>query len=167
MIDYKLLPGTIYTDTDSIFTMDTLDSSLIGKELGLMKDELNGLIIERGYFLGIKKYGYIYKDLEGNIIEKSVIAGVKRDSVTFKDVENIFNGETYTQEIENRFYKSLKNLNIRIANTHVTVDNKHDKKLVNNNYLPMNINGLPSISIYSKIKVYLKKLYKFIGNHYK
>jgi hypothetical protein len=48
-----------------------------------MKDELNGLTITRGYFLGIKKYGYIYKDLEGNKIEKSVIAGVKRDSVNF------------------------------------------------------------------------------------
>jgi hypothetical protein len=39
MIPYKLLPGTVYTDTDSIFTTDTLDPNLIGKDLGLMKDE--------------------------------------------------------------------------------------------------------------------------------
>jgi DNA polymerase type B, organellar and viral len=64
MIDYKLLPGTVYTDTDSIFTTDILDSTLIGKELGLMKDELNGLTIKEAFFLGINKYGYWYNTLQ-------------------------------------------------------------------------------------------------------
>ena len=45
MIPYKLLPGTVYTDTDSIFTTDVLPDDLLGKELGLMKDELDGKII--------------------------------------------------------------------------------------------------------------------------
>jgi Glycosyltransferase sugar-binding region containing DXD motif len=34
MIDYKLLPGTIYTDTDSIFTTDILPDELVGKRIG-------------------------------------------------------------------------------------------------------------------------------------
>lgn len=60
MIPYKLLSGTLYTDTDSIFTSDKLPDHLIGKELGQMKDELDGLLINKGYFLGIKQYGYTY-----------------------------------------------------------------------------------------------------------
>jgi hypothetical protein len=31
MIPYKLLPGTVYTDTDSIFTTDILSNHLVGK----------------------------------------------------------------------------------------------------------------------------------------
>lgn len=76
MIPYKLLPGTVYTDTDSIFTTDILPDHLIGKELGLMKDELNGKFIIEGYFLGIKQYGYKYLDEYNQIIEKSTFAGV-------------------------------------------------------------------------------------------
>jgi hypothetical protein len=49
MIDYKLLPGTVYTDTDSIFISNPLPDHMIGPELGLMKDELNGKIITQGY----------------------------------------------------------------------------------------------------------------------
>lgn len=66
MIPFKLNRNVVYTDTDSIFTTQPLDSSLIGKELGLMKDELNGKIIQEGYFLGIKQYGFWYLDSDGN-----------------------------------------------------------------------------------------------------
>lgn len=62
MIQFKAFGSVVYTDTNSIFTTKKLDSKFIGKELGLMKDELNGLIIKEAYFLGIKKYGYIYED---------------------------------------------------------------------------------------------------------
>jgi hypothetical protein len=34
MIYFKLLPGTVYTDTDSIFTTDELPDQLIGSDLG-------------------------------------------------------------------------------------------------------------------------------------
>jgi len=68
MIYYKLLPGTVYTDTDSIFTTDILSEHLIGDQLGEMKDEMNGIMIEEGLFLGLKKYGYWYFDKDGNKI---------------------------------------------------------------------------------------------------
>ena len=63
MIKYKLKDGIYYTDTDSIFTDYDLNPEEIGSDLGLMKDELKGNIIEKAYFLGIKQYGYIYKDI--------------------------------------------------------------------------------------------------------
>jgi DNA polymerase type B, organellar and viral len=66
MIPFKLSGVLFYTDTDSIITATILDDSLLGKEIGLMKDELNGLPIKEAYFLGIKKYGYFYIDREGN-----------------------------------------------------------------------------------------------------
>jgi DNA polymerase type B, organellar and viral len=44
-----------YTDTDSFFVDAKLPDYLIGKELGQLKDELNGDFIKKAYFLGIKK----------------------------------------------------------------------------------------------------------------
>jgi hypothetical protein len=60
MLPFKMNGDVLYTDTDSIFTSNKLDLTLIGKDLGLMKDELNGIIIKEAYFLGIKQYGYYY-----------------------------------------------------------------------------------------------------------
>jgi len=60
-----------------------LEDKFIGSELGLMKDELNGLSIKEAYFLGIKKYGYQYYDRNDKLITISVFAGVRRDSLTF------------------------------------------------------------------------------------
>lgn len=75
-----------YTDTDSIFIQDALPSELVGKELGLMKDELEGLLIEEAIFLGVKQYGYYYYDKNGNRIEKSTFSGVTRDSLSFEEI---------------------------------------------------------------------------------
>ena len=58
MIPFKIDPGTVYTDTDSIFTTSKMDPSLIGPELGKMKDELAGKVISEAYFLGVKQYAY-------------------------------------------------------------------------------------------------------------
>jgi hypothetical protein len=49
MLPYKLLDGTAYTDTDSIFIEGSLPSHLVGKELGMMKDELDGSVITEAY----------------------------------------------------------------------------------------------------------------------
>ena len=49
MIPFKVDHNTKYTDTDSIFTTKKLPDSLIGKDLGLMKDELSGCKISEAY----------------------------------------------------------------------------------------------------------------------
>jgi DNA polymerase type B, organellar and viral len=80
MIPFKIDGSCLYSDTDSVFTTQKLEDKFIGSELGLMKDELNGLTIKEAYFLGIKKYGYQYYDSNNQLITKSVFAGVIRDS---------------------------------------------------------------------------------------
>lgn len=84
MINYKLTDNVLYTDTDSIFNNKPLPNNFIGKDLGLMIDEMEGILIKEGYFLNIKKYGYWYKDKFGNRIENSVFAGIERKSLSFK-----------------------------------------------------------------------------------
>lgn len=139
MLYYKLLPGTVYTDTDSIFTTDQLSESLIGSGLGLMKDELSGLFIQEAYFLGLKKYGYWYLDKEGNRIEQSVFAGVKRNSLSFNELIELSNGSTIHRNIDSRFYKSFTNLNISIKSANISIHKSDRKELVDNIYLPPHI----------------------------
>ena len=50
MMKYKLNDTVCYTDTDSIFTTDKLSEDLVGADLGLVKDELGGLLIQEAYF---------------------------------------------------------------------------------------------------------------------
>lgn len=47
MIPFKLNTDCYYSDTDSAFTKTKLDPKLLGDELGLMKDELNGSLVRR------------------------------------------------------------------------------------------------------------------------
>lgn len=89
MMPYKLNYDIYYSDTDSIFSKDKLNDNLIGKEIGLMKDELNGILIKEAIFLGIKQYGYWYLDKNGNRIEQSVFSGVTRNSVSFNEIESL------------------------------------------------------------------------------
>ena len=137
MIPFKINPHTLYTDTDSCFTSEPLDPSLIGPELGMMKDELKGQVIEEAYFIGPKKYGYYIIDSETGIRKEfSVFSGVPRNSLSFSEVKSIFEGSIITKNIANRFYKSFTNLNISVKNTKITVKNTNDKLLINNTYLP-------------------------------
>lgn len=141
MMPFILHEGTVYTDTDSIFSKTPLDSSMIGSDIGLMKDELNGLVIKEAYFLDIKKYGYYYLDKFNNKIEKSVISGVERDSISFNEIKSIFNdGKQIIREIPSKFYKSFKYLNIKIQNSSITIKQTNHKLLINNKYYPININ---------------------------
>nr|YP_010192427.1 hypothetical protein LK379_mgp25 [Amanita sinensis]QZN08164.1 hypothetical protein [Amanita sinensis] len=105
-----------YTDTDSIFIDGILPKELVGKELGQMKDELNGGLIQKAYFLGIKKYGYI----DNNNITHSVFSGVERNSLTFNEIQNIANGLIIIKFSPLRFYKNIQNLNIQIKESLVT-----------------------------------------------
>ena len=161
MIPFKLLPGTVYTDTDSIFTTDIIPEHQIGKNLGLMKDELDGKTIQEGYFLGIKQYGYKYLNNE-QVIEKSTFAGVPKDSLTFNEVINLFNGQILTKLIPIRFFNSFINLNIIIKPTKITIKKNSHKKLLNNFYLPINVFNLNnSLDNRSKIIKLVNKIYKY------
>lgn len=141
MIPFKLDPNTLYTDTDSMFTLIPIDPLFLGNELGQMKDEMNGIVIQEALFLGPKKYGYWYIDEIGNKVEKSVFSGVPRNSLTFDEIRNIFEGETITKNISNRFFKSFKNLSITIKDTKISIKNTNDKVLLNNEYKPIVINN--------------------------
>jgi hypothetical protein len=71
-----------YIDTDSTIIIDILSDNLIGNDLGLMKDELNGKLILETYILGSKQYSYKYFDNNNNQrIENSTFAGVPKDSI--------------------------------------------------------------------------------------
>lgn len=59
MIPFKIDPNTLYTDTDSIFTTKPIDLTLLGDQLGQMKDEMNGILIEEGLFLGPKNTAFL------------------------------------------------------------------------------------------------------------
>lgn len=164
----KLGINILYSDTDSMITDKPLPNYLLGKDLGLLKDELNGCIIEEGYFLGIKQYGYYYFDSKGDRIEKSVFAGIIRDSVSFKEIKDIFNGETVTKDILVRFYKSFKTLNIKINPTKVSIKFNSNKKLVNNKSVPIKVinlkHNLDNRPLFFKLKnritKFLKRLFK-------
>jgi len=141
MIPYKIDPNTLYTNTESAFTSEPIDPLLIGDELGQMKDELKGLVIEEAYFLGPKKYGYYMIDNLGNRKEFNVFSGVPRNSLTFEEVKAIFEGKLITKNISNRFYKSFNSLNIDIRDSKITIKNNPHKELVDNIYLPPKINS--------------------------
>jgi len=141
MIPFKIDPNTLYTDTDSHFTTKPIDPTLLGLDIGLMKDELKGQVIQEAYFLGPKKYGYYIIDKDGIRKEFSVFSGIPRNSLSFEEVKQIYNGASITKTISNRFYKSFKNLNITIKDSTITIKNTNDKKLVNNRYLPPVINS--------------------------
>ncbi len=141
MIPYKLDINTLYTDTDSIFTIKPIDPNLLGVELGEMKDELKGQMINEAYFLAPKKYGYYIIDNLGNKQEFSVFSGVPRNSLSFNEVKSIFEGNIITKTISNRFYKSFTNLNIVIKDSKITIKNDSKKELINNIYYPPVLNN--------------------------
>lgn len=164
MIPYKLDTRCCYTDTDSAFFEGEIDSKAIGKGIGLMKDELGGLVIEEAYFLGIKKYGYWYYDKTGVRVEKSVIAGVKRDGVSFADIKGLFNGIVLTKTIPIRFTKHLSTLDITISSTTVSVTFKPQKRLIGNEYIPLEINTLNDNGLLNILKSMIHKIYKIKKN---
>jgi DNA polymerase type B, organellar and viral len=149
MIYYKLLPGTVYTDTDSIFTTDELPEFLIGSGLGQMKDELNGKVIKEALFLGLKKYGYWYLDDNNNKIEASVFAGVKRNSLSFNEIIDLSNGIKLHKTIDNRFYKSFSDLNISVKSANISIQKSDRKQLVDNIYIPLHISNGQLINPYN------------------
>jgi len=157
MMKYKTLKdcNIYYSDTDSIFIDGNLPDSMIGSELGQMKDELNGKVIERAYFLGVKQYGFQYLNENGALITKSVFSGVERDSLTFDEIIGLFKGKSLTKIDKVRFYKNFSTLNIIIKNDiEITIKMGSKKEIDGNQYIPFHVeNG----TIYDRVLVkYLK-----------
>ena len=158
MMEFKTDPDIeiVYTDTDSLITEGRLKPTYIGEEIGQFKDEMNGLVINEGIFLGIKEYGYTYINKNGDKIDKSVFAGVPRDSLSFYEIKKILKGETITKEVPIRFHKSLKDLSITSKNVKINIKKNCDKKLIDNKYIPLTINEMnhefDNRSIFIKIK---------------
>lgn len=144
MMKYKQDPSVVYSDTDSIFTTNLKPfENKLSDKLGDFKDEMNGLIISKAIFLGIKQYAYQYLNSEGNLTTRTVFAGVSRDSLTFEQFEQLLNGVELKIINKNRFYKSLTTFNIRIKDSEAIIKQNTLKPLVNNEYLPVNINTIP------------------------
>lgn len=167
MMKYKTIPGydAYYSDTDSIFLSKPLPDSLIGDELGQMKDELSGNIISKAYFLGIKQYGYCYIDNKTNkLISKSVFAGVERDSLPIDSVVELFKGVTLTNKVKTRFYKSFSKLNIVIKNNlEQTIKQTSSKKILNGKYVSHHVGNSVILNMLNiKYIKFKKKISKFI-----
>lgn len=164
MIPFKIDGSCVYSDTDSVFLTKKLEDLYLGSDLGLMKDELKGLIIKEAYFLGIKKYGYQYLDENNQLITKSVFAGIHRDSLTIDEIVKLSQGFSLVKEIPLRFYKSLRFLSITINSTHLTISRSLDKKLVNNKYLPLHLETLNSDNetFYNYLKRKILNIFKNI-----
>lgn len=166
MIPFKLNTDCYYSDTDSIFSKTKLDPSLLGSELGLMKDELDGTLVKEAYFLGIKQYGYSFMDKDsGHVVNKSVFAGVKRDSLTMDQIKQLHEGGNVNKTIHSKFFKSFKNLSIKVKDINLTISANREKVLIDNVYLPLHISqnsdniSLVKILI-NKIKYHLRKISK-------
>jgi hypothetical protein len=95
MIPFKIDPNTLYTDTDSYFTTTPIDPSLIGDSLGLMKDEMKGIVIQEAIFLGPKKYGYWYIDEVGNKVKDTRFYKVINWSIKIVLIINLIVGTGY------------------------------------------------------------------------
>jgi hypothetical protein len=150
MMPYKLDPTCAYSDTDSVFTKDSLGIIKEGKELGLFKDELNGINIKNATFLGIKQYGYQFEQ-NNNLIDKSIFAGVPRNSLAYSQILELKHGKTIESASKLRFYKSFLDLNIKIKEVNVKVKKNNSKVLVNNKYVPLNINLVNNKSLFNQV----------------
>jgi hypothetical protein len=111
MMKYKQQLGEhlFYSDTDSLFSDIPLDPSLIGTDIGQMKDEISGGLIKEAYFFNVKQYAYHLGDPSKN---KAVFAGVKRHSLTWEETLRLKNGETVVKAENGRIYRNFKNLSL-------------------------------------------------------
>ena len=142
-----------YTDTDSIFTSKELPASMLGTELGLMKDELDGDLINQAYFLGIKRYL-----LDLGSTTKSVWAGVPKNTLSLDDFKSLLSGSKLVREYDNTFFKSMMDMTITIKSRSITLEINHDKSIVDGKYVPLNVNISSEVK---KTKMISKKVNYF------
>ena len=135
MLPYLLDENVAYTDTDSIITSKPLDNKFISKELGFMKDELEGGIILEGYVFGIKQYILRIRDKDNNIFDKSVWAGIKRNSLTLEEARLLsINPRNFVldKDVDSVFLHDNSTLNITIKDLKRTVQFNPQKELEGN-----------------------------------
>lgn len=139
-----------------------LPEYLVGKDLGQLKDELNGGIIKKAYFLGIKKYGYI--DDKDNI--HSVFSGVERNSLSWLEIEQIAKGFTISKVTKPKFLKNLSNLNIQIKhNPIVSISFQTRKQILGNIYLPIKINFKFLVALDYFLRILKNKIINFLNKY--
>lgn len=119
MIKYKTMLGyeCYYSDTDSVFLDKPLTECMIGNEIGEMKNELESMgakHIDKAYFLGNKKYGYVYTDKNNVVNTSTVIAGADRNSLTFNEIESLSKGNTIIKQYANTFNRNFNKMEITI-----------------------------------------------------
>lgn len=105
---------------------------------------------------GIKQYGYTYEN-KGKLIERSVFSGVTRNSLSYQQILNLKSGNIITGFSKLSFHKSFNDLNIKIKSVNKTVKQNNDKLLINNNYVPININLSKSNSKFKLVSNFLRK----------
>lgn len=172
MIDFKMSSdfNILYTDTDSIYTDKPIPKHLIGNEIGLFKNELEGKainnIIKEAIFIGNKQYIYKYIDLKGKDITVSKFSGIERNKLTWNQFELVAQGIELNIKEKNKFIRSYQNLTMRIKSTYKKISNSNSKTLVNNLYIPpvifdtnnpFTINPKLLINIINRFKFYFKK----------
>lgn len=148
MMEFKRIPNNppYYTDTDSIFLGSPLPSKYISNEIGMMKDELNGSVINEAIFLGLKQYVYTLED-----VRHSVFAGIPRDYLTLQDFKDLCLGKTIDLTVPDRFIKRLNHLKIKIIkNPKVRISITNSYNLQNNNYKPIKISKVNLLNILDK-----------------
>jgi len=128
----------------------------------ISKDKLNGGVIKKAYFLGIKKYGYI----DENDQIHSIFSGIERNSLTWNEVEQIANGFTIIKNSPIRFFKNFNTLNINIKNSMITsiVFNPR-KRLIENFYKPMRINNKILITFNYYLKIIKYRIISLINKY--
>src|ERR1700686_1765599 len=75
----------------------------------------------------------------GGIVNKSVFAGVKRDSLTLDQIKELHEGGKINKTIPSKFFKSFKNLSIKIKDINLTISANREKTLLGNVYQPLHI----------------------------
>jgi hypothetical protein len=109
MIQYKLSEEIAYTDTDSVFLTKPLDPKLVGPEIGMMKNEMNDILIQEAIFICPNQYAYKYIDRKGNLVIKTVFSGITRDSLTWDEILILANIAEREVQLKKRFMINLLN----------------------------------------------------------
>ena len=69
-----------------------------------------------------------------------MFAGVKRNSLSYDQIIQLLNGGEIKVTNKDRFFRSMTSFNIKIKDMETIVKINSDKELIDNEYLPLNVN---------------------------